>query len=210
MIAVIFIEYTVLFNKTEGYKAMTLNDLIKELLHIEAIKFGEFTLKSGATSPIYIDLRTIVSYPKLLQAVADHMRDKIAQLPFDLICGVPYAALPIATCISLALDKPMVLRRKEAKAHGLKKMIEGVYQSGQRCLIVEDVVTSGGSIVETKVDLEAVGLHVSDAVVFLDRGAPERSDFALHSVLTLTDLFQIVKALNIVAPQQLALFEQYV
>lgn len=189
---------------------MTIQELVQQLLKIGAIKFGEFTLKSGLTSPIYIDLRTIVSYPNLLQAVAAQMTKKIEGLSFDLICGVPYAALPIATCISLTLDKPMVLRRKEAKAYGLKKMIEGVFRPNQKCIIVEDIVTSGGSIAETKIDLEAEGLKVTDAVVFLDRGMPKRTDFSLHSVLTLTDLFHVVRELNIMAPAQLEVLENYV
>jgi len=92
-----------------------MENLITKLFEINAVKFGEFKLKSGIMSPIYIDLRVIISYPKVLKMVAEAMWQKIENLNFDIICGVPYTALPIATAISLEHNKPMVMRRKRSK-----------------------------------------------------------------------------------------------
>lgn len=172
---------------------MNKSELIKKLCDIEVVKYGTFTLKSGLTSSVYIDLRQIISYPKILQTVAEMTWQQVAHRPAELICGVPYTALPIATCISIAHDIPMLMRRKEPKAHGTKKMIEGVYRAGQTCVIIEDVVTTAGSVVETINDLKAEGLIVSHVAAFLDREQGGRETLKQHgcelfSVFTLKEL----------------------
>jgi uridine monophosphate synthetase len=173
--------------------------IILELFSIQAICFGTFTLKSGIQSPIYIDMRLIISYPRLLKAISRALWTLCAPLSFERLCGVPYTALPIATSLSLEHDIPMIMRRKEAKAHGTKKIIEGIFQSGDTCLIIEDVVTSGSSILETAIELEKEGLKVEDAAVILNReqGGKEqlkKKGIFLHSLISIFDLLKVLFA----------------
>jgi len=180
-------------------QAPAVKKLINVLFDIEAVKFGNFTLKSGIQSPIYIDLRILVSYPKVLAEVAEAMLEKVDTSLFDILCGVPYTALPLATALSLSHDIPMVIRRKEVKDYGTKKAIEGKYTKGQKCLILEDLITSGSSVFETVAPLEHEGLVIKDIVVLLDReqgGKKKITDkgYNLHSVITMSTLIEGLEA----------------
>lgn len=172
-------------------------ELLQSLTDINVIKFGEFILRSGKISPVYIDLRSIIAYPKLLREVACALWDAVKNLQTTLLCGVPYTALPIATCISLDQDLPMVICRKEVKEYGTKKQVEGIFKKGQNCLVIEDVVTTAGSVLKTIEVLEQQGLQVTDVVVLVDRQeggrkALEEKGYRLHSVFTLNDLYQTI------------------
>lgn len=171
----------------------SLVSLADRLLSAGCIKFGEFTLKSGLKSPIYIDLRQIISHPKLLADVAQAYLPLLSNLQFSRIAGLPYAAIPIATAISLAGNYPMIYPRKESKTYGTKAEIEGEYHAGETVIVIDDLATTGGSKFEVIEKLTGVGLIVKDVVVLVDRqsGAKEsleQAGYSMHAVLTISQL----------------------
>ncbi len=174
-----------------------LEQLILDMYAVDMIKFGEFTLKSGKKSYVYADIRTAISHPKIFTTLCDLIYSKMNSLKYDSICGVPYSALTFASGIAYAHQIPMLLKRKEAKEYGTKKILEGNYQAGDTCLVIEDVVTTGMSIGETTVVLEEAGLKVQDIVCFINRnqGGQERlteQGYTLHSII---DLYQVLEIL---------------
>lgn len=155
-------------------------------------------MKSGIESPFYVDLRPLASDPKILKNLANYLLDMLPLDNFDLICGVPYAALPMATAMSLESYIPLIIKRKEAKEYGTKKMIEGIYQKGQNCLLVEDVITSGKSLVETIAEVEQEDLKVADIVVVLDREQGgkqllESQGYRVHTLFNISEVCSILQ-----------------
>ena len=170
-------------------------DLILNLYKIGAVKFGEFKLKSGLFSPIYFDLRTTISYPEILESAANAIAILAKDASFDVVCGVPYGAIPVATAVSLNTSLPLIMCRKEAKNYGLKKMVEGSFKQGSNCLLIEDVVTTGSSVIETAASLENEGVHVQDVFVLVDRKQGGRKNLEskgrrLHAVLTTLEIVE--------------------
>ena len=132
--------------------AATRRDLAHRLFHLGALDFSGVRLKTGEITPVYFDIRLSISDPVMLQDLARCMHKMIAhatQDKFDIIAGVPAAAVPLATVMSIQNNLKMILTRKAAKDYGTKKVIEGVWQPGQNVLVVEDVVTYGDSIAST-------------------------------------------------------------
>ena len=176
----------------------TKKEFFLECYKLGIIKFGRFTLKSGIESPFYVDLRPLASDPKILKNLANYLLDMLPLDNFDLICGVPYAALPMATAMSLESYIPLIMKRKEAKQHGTKKLIEGIYTKGQNCLLVEDVITSGKSLLETIPEIESEGITVSDIVVVLDRQQGgkellESKGYHVHTLFTISEVCKMLK-----------------
>ncbi len=194
---------------------MDKKELMTHLHAIGAIKFGNFTLKSGMQSPIYVDLRRIVSYPDILRAVAELLWYQVKNCDFNLICGVPYTALPIATAMSLMYNKPMIMRRKEIKDHGTRQTIEGVFQTDQTCLVVEDLFTTGSSALETILPLEEAGLKVEHVVILIDRqqgGVKNVEDkgYFVHPVFTLIDIMTCLREQNIITQEIVCEVDAYI
>lgn len=174
-------------------EASAASALADGLLEAGCIRFGEFTLKSGLQSPIYIDLRWIITYPKLLAQVGEAYLPILQGLEFQRIAGLPYAAIPIATAVSLQGNYAMIYPRKEVKAYGTKAEIEGEYHAGETVVVIDDLATTGGSKFEAIEKLTGAGLKVKDVVVLVDRqsGAREslaEAGFQLHAVLTISGL----------------------
>lgn len=172
-------------------------NLILDLHRIGALKFGEFKLKSGATSPFYIDLRSIISYPAIIRNIVGLLKAELADKNYDVITGIPYTALPLAAQVSVEMDVPLVYQRKEAKAYGTGKLIEGHFEEGQTCLIIDDLITTGESKFEAAEGMVQAGLKVKDFVCLIDRsynGAKilKTKGYDLHSIITVEDMLTVL------------------
>ncbi|MFW6068216.1 MAG: orotate phosphoribosyltransferase [Chloroflexota bacterium] len=175
-----------------------LQSLAVSLYDIGAVKMGRFTLHSGKISPIYIDLRLLVSHPRALQQVAEAYASVLDDLDFDVLAAYPYAALPIGTAIALHSGWPLVYPRKTTKAYGTGRQVEGAWEDGQTAVVIEDLITSGDSILQAIKALNGVGLQVKDAVVLIDRQqggrqALSEKGYNLHAVLTIDRLLTILE-----------------
>ena len=164
-----------------------------QLLEMGCIQFGEFTLKSGQSSPIYIDLRRLISDPEFLNRIARAYFSMLRELEFDHLAPLPYAGLPIGSTISQVGRWSMIYSRKEDKNYGTKAQVEGVFSAGDTAVVIDDLITTGGSKLEGIQKLLENGLVVNDIVVLIDRsrdGGQEliNHGYRLHSYLTISEL----------------------
>ena len=179
----------------------TTTALILDLFDIGCLLFGEYVQASGAVFNYYVDLRQIISDPNLFHRVLHSYSTLLEQLHFDRIAGIPYGSLPTATGLSLALHKPLIYPRKEVKAHGARRLIEGDFNEGDRVVVVDDILITGGSVLEGIAKLESSGLVVEDVVVFIDHGgqrdrrARERLEAKGYRVHAVLDIAQITRTL---------------
>ncbi len=187
------------------------------LADIGAVRLGDFTLASGKRSPIYIDLRLLASHPQVLRQVAhayaDLLRrelkigDSAAGGPRIRLAAIPYAAMAIGTAVSLETGLPMIYPRKEVKDYGRARQIEGEFRPGERAVVLDDLITTGGSKLAAIEPLEAAGLEVSDVVVLIDREQGGREEleaagYRLHAVLRLAELLEMLVQAGRIEPDQ--------
>ncbi|XP_054716664.1 uncharacterized protein LOC129226096 [Uloborus diversus] len=177
--------------------------LIQQLLKCGVFNVGNFILKSGISSPIYIDLRKVIQFPDVILGLSKAVRNKQieANIESSVICGVPYTALPIASVYSVEYKIPMVMKRKEQKTYGTKKLVEGIFETRIKCLVIEDIVSSGMSVIETVDALRKEGLIVTDCIVIVDRkqgGCENLSEHGikLYPLFSITDIFTEYCSIN--------------
>ncbi len=182
-------------------------DLILQLYDIGCIIFGDHIQASGAIFPYYIDLRKIISIPQIFHKIVTAYAEILQDLEFDRIAGIPYGSLPTATGLALRLERPMIFPRKEVKAHGTGRLIEGHFQTGEKIVVVDDIMISGNSVIKGAEKLKSVGLEVEDIVVFIDheRGVKDKlkdHGYRGHSVLTLTEISKTLYESNKIDSEQ--------
>ena len=170
------------------------------LFDIGAVQFGKYRLSNGKKTSVYLDLRRLVSYPDALRQVAavyHSFLDRL-KLEFDLLTAPPMAGLPIGTALSLEMNRPLIYPRMTAKSYGDGTGIEGSWTIGQKAVIIDDVITTGNSIILAIAVLKSRGLLISDAVVLIDReqaGAKMLSaeGYRLHAAMSLNYLLSTLR-----------------
>ena len=161
------------------------------------IRFGDFTLASGKKSPYYIDLRLVPSFPiyyrKMIKGLQNLIAEDVGLENFHSLVSVPTGGLVVAASLAIEIVKPIIYVRKEAKEHGTGKAVEGVTCQDMKLLMIEDVVTSGGSVINAIKSIKAEKMKVTDAYAVVDRmeGATEAlqaEGVKLHSLLTIKQI----------------------
>jgi len=143
------------------------------LIKNSAIKFGDYTLTSGKKSPYYVDLRQTISSPITMDWIANSLTriviNEIGKDKIDKILGVPTAGVPFATVVSQKLGIPLIYYRHARKEHGVRKKIEGILERNDRVLVIDDLITTGESVIEAAEVVRDQGGVVNEMVVLLDR-----------------------------------------
>lgn len=166
------------------------------------IKFGDFTLASGKKSSYYVDLRLVPSYPHQFRIMVKHLQNNIAENiglnSFDSLVSVPTGGLVIASALAIETVKPLIYVRSKPKDYGTSKSVEGKIHEGMKVVMIDDVATTGGSVVNAIKSLKEANITIEDAYVIVNRmeGADEalkEVGVRLHSI---TNIIQITESLH--------------
>ena len=177
---------------------VTKEQLIVKLFRLGCFKEGNVTLKSGKISNYYIDLRNLISHPQLLMSISDLLYQTIFNIE-GKVCGLPYAGIPYANCISILYKRPMVLLRKERKIHGTGKMVEGDYKEGEDLIIIDDILTTGTSIIESLEHLKEFKIRKIIVVVDREEGGRKKLEdmgYIVESLFSIKTFMGINTLLN--------------
>jgi len=171
------------------------------------IKFGNFTLASGKKSPYYVDLRMIPSYPHEFRKMVRYLEKDIVQNigldEFDSIVSVPTGGLVIASALAIETVKPLIYVRSKPKDYGTSKLVEGKIHDGMKVLMIDDVATTGGSVVNTIKSLKEANISIKDTYVIVDRmeGAGEaflELGVKMHSIINILEITESLHKQNLI------------
>lgn len=187
-------------------------ELAKILNRIGALKFGTFKLTSGEISPYYMDLRVIPSFPDAFGCICDLyirlINSDVGTENFDRIAGIPTAGIPFASIAAYQLKKPFLYIRTTERLHGRGRSVEGILLPGNEVLLMDDLVTKGGSILKAAEAVRAEGGVVTDAVVLMDREENGKQNLLedginLHYLLTTSELARKLYDIDAITHEQL-------
>ncbi len=186
-------------------------EVCKILNKIGALKFGAFKLSSGKVSPYYVDLRIVPSFPDFFQNICgfcvSFIKDCIGTDKFDRVAGIPVAGISFASVISYGLKKPFLYIRKGAGLRGRERRIEGIIAPGDRVLLIDDLITTGLSLLKATRAVRAESGVIGDAVVLLDRQEGGREKLAqngvtVHTLLNITEVAKTLQELGAIEDEQ--------
>ncbi len=148
---------------------------LAELLAKYAVMRGDFVLASGRRSSYYINIKKAYTRPEVMREIVSEMEKKLRRLQYDYLAGVAVGAVPIVACVALSVNRPFLMVRKEEKGYGTGAKVEGEWKPGRRVVLLEDVTTTGGSVLNAALALRGEGLICQDVIVVVDReeGAEE-------------------------------------
>jgi len=182
------------------------------LFKIDALKFGVFKLTSGKASPYYIDLRVIPSFPdafrEICESYGQYISSEIGVKSFNRIAAIPMAGIPFASQIAYNLKKPFLYVRKGIRLHGRERRVEGILVSGDRVLLIDDLLTTGLTLKKAANAVRAEGGVVTEAVVFLDREEGglqllEQNGIKLHALLKMSEVANILYEIGAIDEESL-------